>query len=144
MPHIDVSKPPATTLVALRQLNCIGLPLIFAYNDYSFIDAFRSASTFPLWSCWRASLTEWRPWARTWLVNTFRANGSKSWVEFFFFNFQTVGANMSGEMCLRLETDEVQVTTFFKDLQNHHFQVCQSNPQDQWFVCSDFWYLAYK
>ena len=36
--------------------------------------------------------------------------------------FQTVGANMSGEMCLRLETDEVQVTTFFKDLQNHHFQ----------------------
>ena len=36
---------------------------------------------------------------------------------------QTVAANMSGELSLRLETDEVQVTTFFKGLQNHHFQV---------------------
>ena len=30
---------------------------------------------------------------------------------------------MNGELSLRLETDEVEVTTFFKGLQNHHFQV---------------------
>lgn len=29
---------------------------------------------------------------------------------------------MNGELNLRLETDTVTVTTYFKDLQNHHFQ----------------------
>ena len=34
---------------------------------------------------------------------------------------QTVAANMSGELQLRMEADEVTVTTYFKDLQNHIF-----------------------
>ena len=29
---------------------------------------------------------------------------------------------MSGELHLKIETDSVTVTTYFKDLQNHHFQ----------------------
>jgi len=29
---------------------------------------------------------------------------------------------MCGELTLKIEADSVTVTTFFKDLQNHHFQ----------------------
>ena len=36
-------------------------------------------------------------------------------------NFITISANMSGELWVTLETDVVTATTFFKDLQNHHF-----------------------
>ena len=35
---------------------------------------------------------------------------------------KTVAANMSGDLHLRLETDVVTATTYFKDLHNHHFQ----------------------
>ncbi len=35
---------------------------------------------------------------------------------------QTVSANLSGELRLALETDEVTATTYFKGLQNNHFQ----------------------
>lgn len=34
---------------------------------------------------------------------------------------QTVAANMSGELHLRMEAEEVTATTYFKDLQNHQF-----------------------
>ena len=39
-----------------------------------------------------------------------------------FVILQTVSANMNGELNLRLETDTVTATTYFKELQNHHFQ----------------------
>ena len=34
---------------------------------------------------------------------------------------QTVAANMSGELHLRMEAEVVTATTYFKDLQNHQF-----------------------
>lgn len=34
---------------------------------------------------------------------------------------QTVAANMSGELHLRMEAEDVTATTYFKDLQNHQF-----------------------
>ncbi|XP_064396750.1 checkpoint protein HUS1-like [Halichondria panicea] len=37
-------------------------------------------------------------------------------------NFVTISANMNGELNIKLQTDSVTVTTYFKDLQNHHFQ----------------------
>ena len=35
---------------------------------------------------------------------------------------QTISANLSGELRVVLETDEVTATTYFKDLQNNRFQ----------------------
>ena len=34
---------------------------------------------------------------------------------------QTIAANMSGELQLRIETEDVTATTYFRDLQNHVF-----------------------
>lgn len=42
-------------------------------------------------------------------------------------NFVTVAANMSGELRLRMETDVVMATTYFRDLQNHHFDTSVSS-----------------
>ena len=41
---------------------------------------------------------------------------------------QTVAANMSGELHLRMEAEVVTATTYFKDLQNHQFGklICSS------------------
>jgi HUS1 checkpoint protein len=36
-------------------------------------------------------------------------------------NYMTVAANMSGELQLKMEADDVTVTTYFRDLQNHVF-----------------------
>jgi len=36
-------------------------------------------------------------------------------------SIQTVAANMSGELHLRMEAEDVTATTYFKDLQNHQF-----------------------
>lgn len=44
---------------------------------------------------------------------------------------QTVSANMSGELRLALETDEVTATTYFRDLQNNPFQDTSVISRDQ-------------
>lgn len=43
---------------------------------------------------------------------------------------QTLAANMSGELHVRLETDTVTATTYFKDLQNNQFQDTSTTSQD--------------
>ena len=35
--------------------------------------------------------------------------------------YKTLSANMSGELQIKLETDIVTATTYFKDLPNHKF-----------------------
>lgn len=46
-------------------------------------------------------------------------------------NSQTIAANMSGDLHVRLETDMVTATTYFKNLQNHHFQDTSMVQEDQ-------------
>ena len=44
---------------------------------------------------------------------------------------QTVSANLSGDLCVGLDTDKVSVTTYFKGLQNHNFQDTSVAQTDQ-------------
>lgn len=46
-------------------------------------------------------------------------------------NYVTMAANMNGELQLRIETDEVTATTFFRDLQNHIFDTSTAGDESR-------------
>jgi HUS1 checkpoint protein len=46
-------------------------------------------------------------------------------------NYVTVAANMSGELQLKMEADDVSATTFFRDLQNHVFDASTAGDESR-------------